>query len=107
MKFFLILLFILFSNFPAYAEKNNNINGDKFETECKLLEAEISLLLFYADNKFMNKPELISKYLLSTLVIMIPFFQLFHLRINGSVNEEPLDHHNHLYWRELYNLFHQ
>ncbi len=63
MKFFLIFLFILFSNFSAYAEKNNNINSNKFETECKLLEAEISLLLFYADNKFMNKPELISKYL--------------------------------------------
>ena len=61
MKFFTIFLFILFSNFPVYAKKNNNIN--KFETECKLLEAEISLLLFYADNKFMNKPELISKYL--------------------------------------------
>ena len=63
MKFFLIFLFILFSNFSAYAEKNNIINSNKFETECKLLEAEISLLLFYADNKFMNKPELISKYL--------------------------------------------
>ena len=63
MKFFLIFLFILFSNFSAYAEKNNNINSNKFETECNLLEAEISLLLFYADNKFMNKPELISKYL--------------------------------------------
>ena len=63
MKFFLIFLFILFSNFSAYAEKNNNINSNKFETECSLLEAEISLLLFYADNKFMNKPELISKYL--------------------------------------------
>ena len=63
MKFFLIFLFILFSNFFAYAEKNNNTDSNKFETECKLLEAEISLLLFYADNKFMNKPELISKYL--------------------------------------------
>ena len=56
-------LFILFSNFSVYAEKSNNNDGNKFETECKLLEAEISLLLFYADNKFMNKPELISKYL--------------------------------------------
>ena len=63
MKFFLIFLFILFSNFSAYAEKNNKTDSNKFETECKLLEAEISLLLFYADNKFMNKPELISKYL--------------------------------------------
>ena len=63
MKFFLIFLLILFSNFSAYAEKNNNIVSNKFKTECKLLEAEISLLLFYADNKFMNKPELISKYL--------------------------------------------
>ena len=63
MKFILIFLFILFSNFSAYAEKNNNVYSNKFETECKLLEAEISLLLFYADNKFMNKPELISKYL--------------------------------------------
>ena len=63
MKIFLIFLFILFSIFSAYAEKNNNTDIKKFETECKLLEAEISLLLFYADNKFMNKPELISKYL--------------------------------------------
>ena len=63
MKFFLIFLLILFSNFSAYAEKNNNTNSNNFKTECKLLEAEISLLLFYADNKFMNKPELISKYL--------------------------------------------
>ena len=63
MKFFLIFLLILFSNFSAYAEKNNNTDNNKFKTECKLLEAEISLLLFYADNKFMNKPELISKYL--------------------------------------------
>ena len=63
MKFFLIFLFILFSNFFAYAEKNNKTDINKFETECKLLEAEISLLLFYADNKYMNKPELISKYL--------------------------------------------
>ena len=63
MKLFLIFLLILFSNFSAYAEKNNNTDRNKFKTECKLLEAEISLLLFYADNKFMNKPELISKYL--------------------------------------------
>ena len=63
MKFFKVFLFILFSNFHAFAEKNNNANSNKFETECKLLEAEISLLLFYADNKFMNKPDLISKYL--------------------------------------------
>ena len=63
MKFFMIFLFVLFSNFSVYAEKNNNNDYNKFETECKLLEAEISLLLFYADNKFMNKPELISKYL--------------------------------------------
>ena len=63
MKFFTIFLFILFSNFPVYAKKNNNADSNKFKTECKLLEAEISLLLFYADNKFMNKPELISKYL--------------------------------------------
>ena len=63
MKFFLIFLFILFSNFSTYAEKKNNTDSNKFETECKLLEAEISLMLFYADNKFMNKPELISKYL--------------------------------------------
>ena len=63
MKFFIIILFILFSNFSVYAEKSNNNDINKFETECKLLEAEISLLLFYADNKFMNKPELISKYL--------------------------------------------
>ena len=63
MKIFKVFLFILFSNFPAFAEKKNNANSNKFETECKLLEAEISLLLFYADNKFMNKPELISKYL--------------------------------------------
>ena len=59
MKLFILFLFILFSNSPIYAEKNNNININKFETECKLLEAEISLLLFYADNKFMNKPEFI------------------------------------------------
>ena len=59
MKLSTVFLFILFSNYSTYAEKINN----KFETECKLLEAEISLLLFYADNKFMNKPELISKYL--------------------------------------------
>ena len=64
MKFFMIFLFVLFSNISVYAKKNNNNNdSNKFETECKLLEAEISLLLFYADNKFMNKPELISKYL--------------------------------------------
>ncbi len=63
MKFFTIFLFILFSNFPVYAKKNNNAGSNKFKTECRLLEAEISLLLFYADNKFMNKPELISKYL--------------------------------------------
>ena len=64
MKLFTIFLFILFPNFSAYAEKNNNnVVKNRFETECKLLEAEISLLLFYADNKFMNKPELISKYL--------------------------------------------
>ena len=63
MKFFIIFLFVLFSNFSIYAEINNNNVSNKFETECKLLEAEISLLLFYADNKFMNKPELISKYL--------------------------------------------
>ena len=63
MKFFLIFLLILFSNFSVYAKKNNNTDSNKFKTECKLLEAEISLLLFYADNKFMNKPELISKYL--------------------------------------------
>ena len=63
MKIFTIFLFVLYSNF-AYADKNNNnTDNNKFETECKLLEAEISLLLFYADNKFMNKPELISKYL--------------------------------------------
>ena len=55
MKFFTVFLFILFSNI-AYAENNNNIDSNKFETECKLLESEISLLLFYADNKFMNKP---------------------------------------------------
>ena len=62
-KFFTIFSFFLFSNF-AYAQKNNNnIESNRFETECKLSEAEISLLLFYADNKFMNKPELISKYL--------------------------------------------
>ena len=64
MKLFILFLFILFSNFPTFAEKNNDKTfNKKFETECKLLEAEISLLLFYADNKFMNKPELISKYL--------------------------------------------
>ena len=64
MKLFILFLFILFSNSPTYAENTNNkIFNNKFETECKLLEAEISLLLFYADNKFMNKPELISKYL--------------------------------------------
>ena len=63
MKFFKVFLFILFLNFSAFAEKNNNADINKFETECKLLEAEISLLLFYADNKFMNKPVLISKYL--------------------------------------------
>ena len=63
MKLFMIFLFVLFSNFSVYAEKNDNNDSNKFETECKLLEAEISLLLFYADNKFMNKPELISKYL--------------------------------------------
>ena len=64
MKLFTVFLFILFSNSPTYAEKiDDKIVNKKFETECKLLEAEISLLLFYADNKFMNKPELISKYL--------------------------------------------
>ena len=64
MNLFIVFLFILFSNSPTYAEKNhNNTDINKFETECKLLEAEISLLLFYADNKFMNKPVLISKYL--------------------------------------------
>ena len=63
MKFYIIFLLVLLSNFSVYAEKNNNNDSNKFETECKLLEAEISLLLFYADNKFMNKPELISKYL--------------------------------------------
>ena len=63
MKFFMIFLFILLSNSSVNAEKSNNSDSNKFETECKLLEAEISLLLFYADNKFMNKPELISKYL--------------------------------------------
>ena len=64
MKFFTVFLFIFFSNFSTHAEKIVvKIDNNKFETECKLLEAEISLLLFYADNKFMNKPELISKYL--------------------------------------------
>ena len=64
MKLFTVFLFILFSNSPNYAEKiNDKIVNNKFETECKLLEAEISLLLFYPDDKFMNKPELISKYL--------------------------------------------
>ena len=64
MKFFTVFLFIFFSNFSTYAEKIVvKIDDNKFKTECKLLEAEISLLLFYADNKFMNKPELISKYL--------------------------------------------
>ena len=64
MKLFILFLFILFSNSPIYEENTNDkILNNKFETECKLLEAEISLLLFYADNKFMNKPELISKYL--------------------------------------------
>ena len=64
MKLFILFLFILFSNSPTYGEKiDDKIVNKKFETECKLLEAEISLLLFYADNKFMNKPELISKYL--------------------------------------------
>ena len=64
MKLFILFLFILFSNTPTYADNSNDkIFNNKFETECKLLEAEISLLLFYADNKFMNKPELISKYL--------------------------------------------
>ncbi len=64
MKLFTLFLFILFSNSSSFAENaNNKIFNNKFETECKLLEAEISLLLFYADNKFMNKPELISKYL--------------------------------------------
>ena len=64
MKLFILFLFILFSNAPTYAENTNDkIFNNKFETECKLLEAEISLLLFYADNKFMNKPVLISKYL--------------------------------------------
>ena len=64
MKLFTVFLFILFLNYPTYAEKiDDKIVNKKFETECKLLEAEISLLLFYADNKFMNKPESISKYL--------------------------------------------
>ena len=64
MKYFTVFLFICFANFSTYADKiRNRIDNNKFETECKLLEAEISLLLFYADNKFMNKPELISKYL--------------------------------------------
>ena len=64
MKLFILFLFILFSYSPTNAENTNDkIFNNKFETECKLLEAEISLLLFYADNKFMNKPELISKYL--------------------------------------------
>ena len=64
MKFFIVFIFILFPNFSTYAEKiNDKVENNKFETECKLLEAEISLLLFYADNKFMNKPVLISKYL--------------------------------------------
>ena len=64
MKLFILFLFILFSNSPIYEENTNDkVFNNKFETECKLLEAEISLLLFYADNKFMNKPELISKYL--------------------------------------------
>ena len=64
MKLYIVFLFILFSNSHTYAENTNDkIVNIKFETECKLLEVEISLLLFYADNKFMNKPELISKYL--------------------------------------------
>ena len=63
MKIFTIFLFVLFSNFAYAGKNNNNTDSKKFKTECKLLEAEISLLLFYADNKFMNKPELISKYL--------------------------------------------
>ena len=64
MKLFILFLFILFSNSPTYAEKiNDKIVNNNFETECNLLETEISLLLFYTDNKFMNKPELISKYL--------------------------------------------
>ena len=47
MKLFTVFLFILFSNYPTYAEKiNYKIVNNKFETECKLLEAEISLLLF-------------------------------------------------------------
>ena len=47
MKLFTIFLFILFSNYPTYADKiNDKIVNNKFETECKLLEAEISLFFF-------------------------------------------------------------
>ena len=43
MKLFTVILFILFPNSPTYAEKiNDRIVINKFETECKLLEAEIS-----------------------------------------------------------------
>ena len=63
MRIFTAFLIFLFLNFYSNAENKKNSDGHKFKTECNLLEAEISLLLFYADNKFMNKPELISKYL--------------------------------------------
>ncbi len=43
MKLFTVILFILFSNSPAYAEKiNDRIVINEFETAWKLLEAEIS-----------------------------------------------------------------
>ena len=64
MKLFTVFFICFFLNFPTHAKKIVvKIHNNKFETECKLLESEISLLLFYADNKFMNNPELISKYL--------------------------------------------
>ena len=64
MRYFNFLLFLIFFSETAYSQKNIDKNvKNKFHTECRLLEAEISLLLFYADDKFTNKPVLISKYL--------------------------------------------
>ena len=54
MKLFTVFLFILFSNFPTYAEKiNDKIVNNKFETECKLLEAEISYLQSIASSNLL------------------------------------------------------
>ena len=47
MKLFTVFLGVLLLNNFAYSQSiDNKVENNKFKTECKLLEAEISLLLF-------------------------------------------------------------